>query len=157
MNKGFTLIELLVVIAIVGIILGISTLYFPKMISKIHVNETADRIVTMLETAMQNSITKGYENAPSSPKYKLYGLSLDNSSLPLVIRSCTFEGDSPDNLTAKDCEEFTPPSDLKISFEGNELVFSKRGLTTKNSTITLENNFGYKKEVSIAGAKINVK
>ncbi|WP_273266925.1 pilus assembly FimT family protein [Flexistipes sinusarabici] len=156
MHKAFTLIELLVVIAIVGIILGISTLYFPKMISKIHVNETADRIVTMLETAMQNSITKGYENAPGSPAYKLYGLSLDNSSSPLVIRSCTFEGDSPDNLTMKNCENYTLPDDLKVTYDDNQVVFNKRGISTDITTITLENSFGYKKEISVTGAKINV-
>jgi len=156
MHKAFTLIELLVAITIIGIVLGISTLYFPKMISKIHVNETTDRIVTMLETAMQDSIAKGYENAPDSPKYKLYGLSFDNSTSPLVIRSCIFEGDFPDNLTMNNCEKYTLPHDLKVTYGDSHIVFNKRGLSTDITTITLENSFGYKKEISITGAKINV-
>ncbi|AEI14512.1 hypothetical protein Flexsi_0848 [Flexistipes sinusarabici DSM 4947] len=157
MNKAFTLIELLVVIAVVGIILGISTLYFPKMISQIHVNKTKDRIVTMLETAMQNSITKGYENAPESPEYKLYGLSFDNSTSPLVVKSCTFEGNSPDNLTMNKCESYTLPDDLNVTYGNTPVVFNKRGISTDLTTITLENSFGYNKRITVAGARINVK
>jgi len=157
MKRGFTLIELLVVITIIGIVLGIATLYFPKIISRIYLNQVTDRIVSSMEDAMQNSIVKGVENSPVSPKYKLYGVVFDNSSTALVVKNCIFTGDIPDNLTSENCSSFSVEKNLTVSLNQDEVIFNKRGLTTHDFSLILNNKYGYSKTISTEGSKINVK
>jgi len=158
LKKGFTLIELLVAIGIIGIVLGISTLLFPKMISNSRVDEATSKIVTYLETAMRNSLTKGYENAPTDPKYRLYGVKIENLGSSYKISLCPYEGEASDKLVVVDdeCEFFNIDSKIDLITNSNEVIFNKRGTTGKNFSITLKNNYNYTKKITISGAKINV-
>lgn len=158
MRKGFTLIELLVVIGIIGIVLGISTLYFSKMISNSLIDETTSKITTYLEAAMRNSLTKGYENSPTAPKYKLYGVKIEDLGNSYKISLCPYEGEKADNLTivASECESFEIENKINIVTTESEVIFNKRGTTGKNFSITLKNNYNYTKKITVSGAKINV-
>jgi len=158
LKKGFTLIELLVAIGIIGIVLGISTLLFPKIISNSRVDEATSKIVMFLESAMRNSLTKGYENAPIDPKYRLYGVKIENLGSSYKISLCPYEGVVSDNLVVVDdeCEFFNIDSKIDLITNSNEVIFNKRGTTGKNFSITLKNHYNYTKKITISGAKVNV-
>jgi len=137
MKKAFTLIELLVTISILSILIGIASITAYRYINAQVLNSETNKVITLLNSARQESILKGVEYN-GIDNYVLYGLKFSNKQIEL------FEYNSPnwpppnplDNITILSTTSFK--TELTNTFSNSYVIFNKKGFPNSIGDITIK-------------------
>lgn len=128
LKKGFTVIEIVLVLALIGILLGMSILYYGNTQVRADIDSQASNIVHYLRLA-QSGASSGLND-------KSHGIHFEAASYT------TFEGDSynqadPENFKI-DLPATMTINAISLNGGGNDVIFSKTdGDTANYGTISL--------------------
>ncbi|KAA0259341.1 type II secretion system protein [Deferribacter autotrophicus] len=160
-NKGFTLIELMVVITIFVILISIAFIAGSKFINRIKLNETVDKIISLINDAQKLSILKGVECDPvDNCSYDLYGIWFSSSGYSLVRYSSTTWPPADDTDVVK-IENYTSKflisTNDNISLISGLVLFNKKGMPNYNFDVTGGINLTQPFVVTVSGYSLSKK
>ena len=130
-SEGFTLVEVMIVIAIMAIVLSITTLNFPTLLSKANTEKQAGEMLVLITNVRLNAMQKKQRSAlilgPNQYIYKTY--SSDGEALNKGITISTT------NYFSETRKKASPP--ILLNPASDYIEFDNRGYTSNTMELVL--------------------
>ncbi len=139
-NRGFSLIELLISLAVTGILIWMAAFQFSHQNEHVRLSHASRSLMSDLRWARQMAVSQGEEIRlildPMADRYWI-----ERASRPGIVVGIVMD--------FKDERQGYGGTDLVSSSNGNTIRFFPKGTTNTWTTITLQNNDGRQRRITL--------